>query len=129
MEQGNEGDEILFLSYRQLGYEIPANIVKVSQISAELLIEIIAKSLLLISDGEIKVATALPQNIAVRHRICTDISLKIKDLGFLGECGYNQLLYPVEHQTRDLLKWLMEKIPRSVDEGTEELLGANALMN
>lgn len=74
-------------------------------------------------------ATALPQNIAVRHRICTDISLKIKDLGFLGECGYNQLLYPVEHQTRDLLKWLMEKIPRSADEGTEELLGANALMN
>lgn len=55
MEQGNEGDEILFLSYRQLGCEIPANIVKVSQISAELLIEIIAKSLLLISDGEIKV--------------------------------------------------------------------------
>lgn len=59
MEQGNEGDEILFLSYRQLGYEIPANIVKVGQISAELLIEIIAKSLLLISDGEIKVSQAI----------------------------------------------------------------------
>lgn len=71
----------------------------------------------------------MPQNIAVRHRICTDISIKIKDLGFLGECGYNQLLYPVEHQTRDLLKWLMEKIPRTAEEGTEELVGANALMN
>jgi hypothetical protein len=129
MEQGNEGDEILFLSYRQLGCDIPANVVKAGQISAELLIEIIAKALLLISNGEIKVATTLPQNIAVRHRICTDISIKIKDLGFLGECGYNQLLYPVDHQTRDLLKWLMEKIPRSADEGTEELLGAHALMN
>jgi hypothetical protein len=129
MEQGNEGDEILFFSYRQLGCEIPANIVKAGQVTAELLIEIIAKALLLISNGETKVATTLPQNIAVRHRICTDISIKIKDLGFLGECGYNQLLYPVDHQTRDLLKWLMEKIPRSADERTEELLGANALMN
>lgn len=59
MEQGNEGDEILLLSYRQLGCEIPANIVKVGQISAEMLIEIIAKALLLISDGEIKVSCCL----------------------------------------------------------------------
>lgn len=61
MEQGNEGDEILFLSYRQVGCEIPPNIVKVGQISAELLIEIIAKSLLLISDGEMKVRRCLDE--------------------------------------------------------------------
>lgn len=57
MEQGNEGDEILFISYRQLGCDIPANVVKAGQVSAELLIEIIAKALLLISNGEIKVHT------------------------------------------------------------------------
>ncbi len=72
---------------------------------------------------------ALPQNIASRHRICTSIAAKIKELGFLSDCGYNQLLYPVENQTRDLLKWLVEKLPRSEEEGAQEVLGANALMN
>ena len=71
----------------------------------------------------------LPANIAVRHRVCTDIALKIKEQGYLGDCGYNQLLYPVEHQTRDLLKWIVDKLPRSTEEGTEELVGANAILN
>lgn len=72
---------------------------------------------------------ALPQNIASRHRICTTIASKIKELGFLSDCGYNQLLYPAESQTRELLKWLVEKLPRSEEEGAQEALGANALMN
>jgi len=72
---------------------------------------------------------ALPQNIASRHRICTSIATKIKELGFLSDCGYNQLLYPVENQTRELLKWLVDKLPRSEEEGVQEALGANALMN
>lgn len=72
---------------------------------------------------------ALPQNIASRHRICTSIATKIKEQGFLSDCGYNQLLYPVENQTRELLKWLVEKLPRSEEEGAQEVLGANALMN
>ncbi len=56
--------------------------------------------------------------------------MKIKDLGFHGECGYNQLLYPVEHQTRDLLKWIIDKVPRTQEEGgAEEILGANAILN
>lgn len=71
----------------------------------------------------------LPQNIAARHRICTSIATKIKELGFLSDCGYNQLLYPVENQTRELLKWLVDKLPRSEEEGAQEALGANALMN
>jgi hypothetical protein len=40
------------------------------------------------------------------------------------------LLYPVEHQTRDLMKFIVDKLPRSAEEGTEgELVGANAILN
>lgn len=35
----------------------------------------------------------------------------------------------MENQTRELLKWLVEKLPRSEEEGAQEVLGANALMN
>ena len=55
MEKGNEGDEIIFLSLRQIECAIPDTVVKVGQITADLLVEIIARCLVLISDGEIKV--------------------------------------------------------------------------
>ena len=55
MEKGNEGDEIIFLSLRQIECAIPDEVVKVGQISADLLVAIIARCLALISDGEVKV--------------------------------------------------------------------------
>ena len=55
MEKGNEGDEIIFLSLRHIECNIPEGIAKVGQIGADLLVEIIARSLLLITDGDSKV--------------------------------------------------------------------------
>jgi hypothetical protein len=46
-----------------------------------------------------------------------------------GDCGYNQLLYPSATSTRQLLVWLVERLPRSEEEAAEEALGANALLN
>lgn len=57
------------------------------------------------------------------------MSTKVKELGFIGDCGYNQLLYPVETQTRALLTWIVQRLPRSEEERAEEVLGANALLN
>ena len=94
-----------------------------------MLVEIVARSLFLISDGEVQISHALPPNIASRHRICTTLASKVKDAGFAGDCGYNQLLYPLEDQTRTLLNWLVQKLPRSQEERAEEALGANAAMN
>lgn len=85
----------------------------ISQLSPENIVEIVARSLWLISNGEIKFSVVLPPNIAARHRICTNIAAKIKELGYSGDCGYNQLLYPVEHQTRSLINWLVQKLPRA----------------
>jgi len=67
--------------------------------------------------------TKLPTNIALKHRICTEVSSGIKSLGYPLECGYNQLLYPVEHQTRDLLKWIVEKLPRITNEINDDMAG------
>lgn len=129
MENGNEGDEIILLSLRQINCPIPDSILTVGDITADLFVEIIVRSLFLISNGDVKFPMTLPPNIASRHRICTAIATKIKELGFLGDCGYNQLLYPVANQTRGLLTWLVDKLPRSEEEGAQEVLGASALMN
>ncbi len=57
------------------------------------------------------------------------MATRIKGLGYTGECGYNQILYPTESQSKALLSWLVQKLPRSEEEITEESLGPNALLN
>jgi len=127
--QGNEGDEIVLLALRSIECKIPEQIKSVKELTAEMIVEVVARSLWLISNGEVKFSVLLPTNIASRHRICTNMASKVKDLGFTGDCGYNQLLYPVEAQTRQLMAWLVQKLPRSEEERAEEVLGANALLN
>jgi hypothetical protein len=130
MEQGNEGDGIVLFQYRQIDCDIPDSISSIGQITPDQLIDIVTKSLnLIIQDDDNKYENKLPTNVAARHRISTNIATKIKELGYPGDCGYNQLLYPVEIQTRTLLTWLVQKLPRSEEEIAEESLGANAILN
>lgn len=110
MEQGTEGDEIILFSLTQIGCQLE-NLKSLNQITAEVLYEIVSRSLVLIT-GDEKYSTPLPKSIASRHRICTDVAAKIKELGFSPECGYNQLLYPSPAPTRILLTWLIQKLPR-----------------
>lgn len=90
---------------------------------------ITARSLWLITEGESKISAKLPESIGGRHRLCASLASKFKDLGYRGECGYNQFLYPAESSTRDMLLWLVDKLPKSEEERTEEILGSNALLN
>lgn len=129
MEQGSEGDGILLLALGQLGVKaLEDGSVTLDNLSAELLVEIVAKGLNLISDGETKISPKLPPNVASRHRICTNIAKTVKDMGYSGDCGYNQLLYPSAKQSKDLLLWMVQKLPRNEDE-IPEVVGANALLN
>eukprot|EP01035_Chromulina_nebulosa_P020985 gene20985-27194_t len=108
-------------------------IKSISQLNTDNLVEIVVRSLRLIKQSEdeslIDIPLKLPSNIATKHKICTLVSSKIKDLGYLGECGYNQFLYPVENQTRNLLNWLVQKLPRTEEDSYDEILSSNALLN
>lgn len=99
------------------------------ELTPDHLIEIIARSLRLITDGDAKYPIKLPAGMASRHRLCTDMANKIKGMGYMGECGYNQLLYPAELSTRSILGFLVERLPRAEEEKGEEILGANAMLN
>lgn len=108
---------------------IPEAVISIGDLSPDHLIEIIARSIRLITEGEAKYPIKLPAGMASRHRLCTDMANKIKAMGYLGECGYNQLLYPAELTTRSILGFIVEKLPRSEEEAQEEILGPNVLIN
>ncbi len=55
MEEGNEGDVIIFLALRQIECNIPSEIRSIGQLTPDLLIEVVDRCLFLISDGTIKV--------------------------------------------------------------------------
>ncbi len=75
MEKGNEGDGIILFAFRQIEWyvdnkqmyrkfyyawncsAIPDSVVAIGQIAADTLVEIIARSLWLISNGETKVTS------------------------------------------------------------------------
>lgn len=58
----------------------------------------------------------LPPNMAARHRQCTAIANAVRELGYMGDMGYNQLLYPNERDTRRLASWIVSKLPRPEEE-------------
>ena len=121
-----EGDLILINAYRQVGCIVPDDILTIAQLTPELLIGIVSKCVNLISNGSLETPSTLGSNIAARHRVCTDVASKVKSLGCNVDCGYNQLLYPVETQTRNLLTWLLSKLPRIDGDDDNEILSVSA---
>ena len=124
-----ERDQIIILSLRQLSCAPPEGIESLENLDSRSFIGIVAHALFLITDGETQFDVHLPTGMASRHRLCTDMAHAVKRLGYDGECGYNQLLYPSHLTTRSILGFLVEKLPREEDAVQEEMLGVNALLN
>ena len=124
----NEGDQIILYALKQIECDV-GSIQSINEMTPEMVVDVVAKSLFLISEGEMKFSSKLPPNVASRHRICTNMAAKVKELGFVGTMGYNQLLYPSESEIKDLIFWLVQKLPRTEEDSAEEALGANALLN
>ncbi len=60
----------------------------------------------------------LPAAKAGRFRVATGAAQIIKEMGFNDEIGYNNFLYPSEVDTRKLLSFLIDKVPK-VDKSDE----------
>lgn len=65
----------------------------------------------------------LPKSKAARFRVCTTLASAIQELGFEGDLGYEKFLYPNDKDTRAVLIWLMNKLPKA-DEALDEDEGA-----
>lgn len=130
MQGGSEGDEIILNALRQIECtSIGTDVITIAQLTPAMLVEAVAKSLLLITEGKAKFPTVLPPNIATQHRVCTNMATKVKELGFPQQLGYNQLLYPALSTTKELLIWLVQKLPRQEEDGAEAAMGPHAVRN
>lgn len=85
-----------------------------NELTPEQLVLVVVNAVRAISDSALPedMSDRLPAHMAARHRLCTTIAAAVRDIGYMGEMGYNQLLYPNERDTRRLISWLVSKLPR-----------------
>ena len=50
-----------------------------------------------------------------RFRVGTDLATRLHRLGYTRELGFHQFLYPSEPDTRAILKFLLDKMPKAAD--------------
>lgn len=72
-------------------------------------------------------ATKMPRGVAKRHKFCTSLGNRMKALGFNGDCGFQQFMYPNPRDSRRMLVFCVNKLPKNEDEGEEEISDAAEL--
>ncbi|KAK7249291.1 cullin binding protein [Aureococcus anophagefferens] len=108
-----EPDIILVALRMALAGGIPERVTSLGALGAGDLMSIVARCVALVdTTGGDALPEALPSGVAAKHRACARTASRLKAMGYKGECGYNELLYPGESSTRPLLTWLVDKLPK-----------------
>ncbi|WCJ33135.1 Coiled-coil domain-containing protein 22 [Euphorbia peplus] len=102
--------ELLLKSLKNAGVSFPSNVCAVGDLNPESLVSICAQSLNLLDPTTVSLTSSLPDSLVDKFKICTDISLAIKRLGYIPDLTYYQLLYPSEEDLYKLVRFLVERL-------------------
>ncbi|EEY56005.1 uncharacterized protein PITG_08754 [Phytophthora infestans T30-4] len=122
-----EADAFISAALQQSGWLEADASWSVADLSSDALIVLVLKFLARLQDADNGVNFSLscteakaPVGVAARHRVGSQLANILKELGYAGDCGYNHFLYPSEKETRNILSWLVGKLPRSKHEENED---------
>ncbi|XP_062454655.1 6-phosphofructo-2-kinase/fructose-2,6-bisphosphatase 1 isoform X3 [Rhea pennata] len=124
-----EVDKILIHSLRQAGTLVPPEIQSVRDFPPELVVEAAVRCVRVVRPAlGAPLSTLLPPGMSARFRLASDLASACQELGFSGDVGYQTFLYSSEHDTRRLLLFLVEKLPRDEAEGGAEPPGKSGTL-
>ena len=83
----DESQEILLSSLENFGVSIPENVSSVKDLNPATLVSICGQCLNRI-DGTASFCTSLPDSMAEKFRICTELSSAVEKLGYIGDMSY-----------------------------------------
>ncbi|KAI9918374.1 hypothetical protein PsorP6_011744 [Peronosclerospora sorghi] len=125
-----EADSFIFTALQQYGWlENSSEITSwtVADLSSDAFIVLVLKLLTQFQEENDSTTFTIPSSnatvpvgVAARHRVASKLANILKEQGYAGDCGYNNFLYPCEKETRNILSWLVGKLPRSKSETTED---------
>ena len=85
-----ESQEILLSSLASSGVSIPSSVSSIQDLTPTSLFSICAQSLSLI-DNTTSFPTSLPDSMAERYKICTEIASAVKSLGYIGDMSFHKV--------------------------------------
>ncbi|CAF2471066.1 unnamed protein product [Rotaria sp. Silwood2] len=106
-----EVDRILIQSLRDIGCQVDDSLQNVSEFDVNTLFGCVSQCLQLIT-GNKDLPTRLPPNISTRFKVCGELAQLCQSNGYKGDIGYQTFLSINENETRKLLNFLIEKVPR-----------------
>eukprot|EP00286_Rhodomonas_abbreviata_P010311 CAMPEP_0181331510 /NCGR_PEP_ID=MMETSP1101-20121128/24540_1 /TAXON_ID=46948 /ORGANISM="Rhodomonas abbreviata, Strain Caron Lab Isolate" /LENGTH=122 /DNA_ID=CAMNT_0023440975 /DNA_START=34 /DNA_END=399 /DNA_ORIENTATION=- len=109
----DEADEILIITLRQVGCELPEECRTAEDLTTELLVRSVSHCLHAIGDHDLPEYSkaSLPREMSSRFRACTSLAEGVKKLGFKEEISFHQFLYPTQKYTRELFAFILERLP------------------
>eukprot|EP01084_Bolivina_argentea_P101256 181567_1 len=112
----DDADGIIIPILRSIGCDIPDKIKSAGQFKAPLLVHALGKCLHKIDEQKYnKIPEKFPTSIAKRVQTGTLIANAFKTLNYRGEVGYDKIIYPNVKDTRQLLRFVVQKLPKAGD--------------
>ncbi|KAB2048968.1 hypothetical protein ES319_A13G145800v1 [Gossypium barbadense] len=116
-----ESQEILLKSLSSFGISIPENVSSFSELTPTTLISLCCQSLNILGNNDdddenhfsFPISVEDSVSVADKFKICSDVSLAFKNLGYLGDMNYYKFLYPSEEELHKLVRFLVEKLSSS----------------
>ena len=127
-----ETDDILLAALRQTGVDIPEGVISVAHFDSATVVASTARCLNTINEAqgeEARFKEKLPGNAGASFRLCTTLAEAVAALGFKAELGFNNFLYPSERETRAMLLFLVDAMPKTDGGGEEEALAGAGGVN
>ncbi|XP_058208929.1 uncharacterized protein LOC131321919 [Rhododendron vialii] len=113
-----ESQEILLKSLANSGVAIPPGVSSIRDLTPATLFSICAQSLRLV-DATASLPASLPDLMADRLKICTDLAAAVSDLGFIGDLSFHKFLYPSEEDLYKLVRFLVKSLSELPEEHGE----------
>ena len=112
-----EADQILLLTLGRLGCTIPEGITSVADVvENDALVPICSSCLRVIQpDDAVPPPLCLPPEMSGRFRVGTELAARLQACGYSRELGFHQFLYPAEQDTRAILKFLVDRMPKTLE--------------
>ncbi|XP_055984559.1 coiled-coil domain-containing protein 22 isoform X1 [Sorex fumeus] len=124
-----EADRILIHSLRQAGTEIPPDVQSLRAFNTEMAVEAVVRCLRVINPPVGSgLSHLLPLAMSARFRLAMSLAQACMDLGYPLELGYQNFLYPSEPDLRDLLLFLVERLPTDTSEDADQPAGDSAIL-
>lgn len=125
-----EVDNITLQTLRALGCSIDESVYSVAHLSPDALVEATAICLErshpeLAEEG---LPRRLPPSLSARFNVAQRLAQIIKEDGYKSDLGYQSFLYPSERDTRNLLMYLVEHLPKDSVHVADEMLSSSAAL-